>query len=215
MRESLHESRAEPNGESTAERPAKQPHPTDPRRWSDGTQRPGASGLATKHGAYAQGQRSPALLENLGNLDAFRSALEADQGGREELTTICNGYVGRLTEVEGLCRLLRADLMEHGIFTKKRRVRSTFAAFLTAVEKWDRLAQRLGMERRTRRVNQSPVEWLESLDTNREKEGNADETAPDADQQAERRPGADDVADHEADQQISAGGTGGPGASES
>src|SRR5437899_1185348 len=138
MRQSLPKSAAEPNHESAAERPSKQPHPTDPRRWSDGTQRPGAAGLATKHGAYATGQRPPELLEQLGDLDAFRSALELDHGGASELTTIRAGYIGRLTEVELLCRLLGADLVQRGIFTKKGRTRSTFAAFLAAVEKWDR-----------------------------------------------------------------------------
>src|SRR6185295_11019879 len=98
-------------------------------------------------GAYAAGHRPSELLERLGDLDAFRTALETDQGGREELATIRAGYVQRLTEAEALCRLLGADLLTRGILTKKGRTRSTFAAFLQAVAMWDRLAQRLGMER--------------------------------------------------------------------
>lgn len=150
MRETLRDSSPGPIGESPAPRPesAKQPHPTDPRRWADGTQRPGAVGLATKHGAYATGRRAPELAAVIGDLDGFRAALETDQGGRDDLPTIRAGYVQRLTEAEALCRLLGADLLARGIFTKRGRTRSTFAAFLQAVATWDRLAQRLGMERR-------------------------------------------------------------------
>src|SRR5947207_3209703 len=130
MRQTSRDSEPEPIGESAAERPEKQPHATDPRRWSDGTQRPGAVGLATKHGAYASGQRPPELAAIVGDLDGFRSALETDQGGRGELTTIRAGYIRRLTEAEALCRLLGADLLARGIFTKRGRTRSTFGAFL-------------------------------------------------------------------------------------
>ena len=138
------------------QQPAKQPHPTDPRRWSDGTVRPGAA-LHLTHGAYAEGPRRAQLADRLGDLAGFRAALESDHGGADTLTTIRAGYVRRLTEVEGLCRLLGSDLVTRGIFTAKGRVRNTFGAFVTAVEKWDRLAQRLGLERRTRDLNDMSI----------------------------------------------------------
>src|SRR5438093_5356692 len=132
MRQNPHDVKPEPIDEIRSEHPTRQPHPADPRRCADGTQRAGAPGLATKHGAYAAGRRPPELAALVADLDDFRTALEGDQGGRCELTAIRAGYIQRLTEVEALCRLLGADLRARGIFTKRGRVRSTFAAFLQA-----------------------------------------------------------------------------------
>src|SRR5688500_18596451 len=72
------------------QQPAKQPHPTDPRRWSDGTVRPGAA-LHLTHGAYAEGPRRAQLADRLGDLAGFRAALESDHGGADTLTTIRAG----------------------------------------------------------------------------------------------------------------------------
>lgn len=83
----------------------------------------------------------------------FRSGVETDQGGESELTTIGAGYVRRLSEVEAIVRLLGADLQQRGLFTKRGRVRSTYNAFLLAVDRWDRLAQRLGLERKQRPID--------------------------------------------------------------
>src|SRR5258708_4540609 len=118
MRERMQHSESDPIADSAADapKPAKQPHPTDPRRFADGTQRRDAPGLATKHGGYVRGQRPPELAAVVGDLDGFRAQLETDQGGRDELHTIRAGYVQRLTEVEALCRLLGADLRTRGIF---------------------------------------------------------------------------------------------------
>lgn len=91
---------------------------------------------------------------------AFYSALEADQGGAGELTTIGAGYVRRLTELETICRLLGADLQARGLFTRRGRVRSTYGAFLQAIDRWDRLAQRLGLTRKARQVP-TLTEYLE------------------------------------------------------
>lgn len=121
---------------------AKVPHPTHPNRWSDGTQRPGADGVARKH--------PKPDLRSIAGLDDFLAGIIADQGGDAELATIRRGYAEKLTSVEGLYRMLAADVVARGIFTKKGRTRSTFTALLAVIEKWDRLAQRLGMERRTK-----------------------------------------------------------------
>jgi hypothetical protein len=86
-------------------------------------------------------------------LAAFRAALMADQGGASELTAIRAGYVQRLSEVEACLRLLAEDLRTRGLMTKRGRVRSTYDKLLQTIDRWDRLAQRLGMERRTLQVS--------------------------------------------------------------
>lgn len=154
------------------ESPAERPEGHDPvtGRFTRGNQ------ARLTHGAYARGHRPPELLARLGDLDAFRASLEADQGGREELTTIRNGYITRIVEVEALCRLLGADIVERGIFTKRGRTRSTFSAFLQAVEKWDKLAHRLGLDRRERDVlDLTAAEWIQQQTDDDEHE------SPDAD----------------------------------
>jgi hypothetical protein len=170
MRQSLHDSEPEPIPESAAEAP-------QTGRDRRGRFAPG-NRVSLKHGAYVAGRRPPQLEAMVGDLDAFRAGLESDQGGQGELTAVRAGYVRRLGEVEALCRLLGADLMARGIFTRKGRTRSTFGAFLQAAGTWDRLAGRLGLDRRQRDVIESPREWLERIDGNQhehEPEGRADD----------------------------------------
>ena len=85
-------------------------------------------------------------------VDAFGAGLVADQGGASEVTTIGGGYVRKLRHLEGYCELLAADLKKHGITTKRGSVRSAFTAYLAAIDRWDRIAQRLGMARRAKPV---------------------------------------------------------------
>lgn len=85
-------------------------------------------------------------------LARFSSGLESDQGGASELTTVRRGYVRRLTELEGSIDLLAADLQQRGLMTARGRVRSTYTLLLQTIDRWDRIAQRLGLERRSHRV---------------------------------------------------------------
>jgi hypothetical protein len=80
----------------------------------------------------------------------FRSGIISDLGGSSELTTIVGGYIRRLCDVEVALRLLQNDLVTRGLFTPKGRVRSTYQRLLETIGTWDRLAQRLGTERKAR-----------------------------------------------------------------
>jgi hypothetical protein len=95
-----------------------------------------------------------------GQLDAFRAGLEDDQGGAAELTTIGSGYVRRLTQLEACLSLLIADLETRGLLTARGRVRNSYMLLLQSIDRWDKLAQRLGMTRRTKRLP-SLQEYLE------------------------------------------------------
>jgi hypothetical protein len=110
--------------------------------------------FARRHGvaayqAYGERALSPEFRAELAD---FRAGVEADQGGASELTTIGAGYVRRLVEVEGVLRLLMADFQQRGFLTHRGNVRSTYNAFMLAIDRWDRLAQRLGIDRRARPV---------------------------------------------------------------
>lgn len=88
-------------------------------------------------------------------LDAFRSDLESDRGGRSEMGAIESGYVRRLTQLEGVLELLGQDVATHGVMTQRGRPRAAYRAFLDTLATWDRLAQRLGLERKARRVSET------------------------------------------------------------
>ena len=130
----------------------KPPHDVYPDRSADGTVRAGNQ-VAQKSGIYSAAvKRGEVPTELRQTIDEFRAALISDQGGASELTTIQVGYLTRLCDVEVCCRLLQNDLVTRGVFTAKGRVRSTYDKFLATIDRWDRLAQRVGADRRARQI---------------------------------------------------------------
>ena len=53
----------------------------------------------------------------------------------------------------------KEHFIENGLTTKRGRVRSAYASYLSTLDRYIRLAQMIGLERRVRRA-QSPIEWL-------------------------------------------------------
>ena len=178
MREKTFDSAAEPIAKSAAERPetVKQPHPTDPRRWADGTQRPGVDSLARKHPKFAT--NTAAVQEWLREK---RAAIIADRGGPQALSTALESAAGELAFVLFVLDQWQAHFIQKGLTTKGGRVRSAYQSYLSTLDRYIRLAQMIGLERRARRT-QTPVEWLESLD-GKGPEAPDDENAPAADAQ--------------------------------
>ena len=106
---------------------------------------------ATRHGCTqcAQARGAVALPPDLRvTVDEFRNQVIRDRGGVESLTAIEAGYVRRLAELETVARLLATDIAARGLMTQKGRVRSTFSRWLEALDRWDRYAQRIGLENR-------------------------------------------------------------------
>ena len=83
---------------------------------------------------------------------AFRSAVYADLGGEEQLSTLAKSYVERLAELNTVANLLALDLAKRGILSPRGRVRSSLDQFMKCLDRWDKLAQRIGMERRPKRI---------------------------------------------------------------
>lgn len=100
--------------------------------------------------AFETTGRLPDVLRQ--TVEEFREAVLSDRGGSAELSTLEAAYVRRLSEAETVARLLAADLASRGLFTPKGRVRNTFQRWTEAVSLWDRLAQRVGVDRRARTV---------------------------------------------------------------
>lgn len=112
------------------------------------------NGAARRTGVRAFEERGAAALppDVRDALASFQAGVTADQGGPGELTTIGAAYVRRLVELEGCMDLLVADLRTRGLMTPRGRVRNSYTLLLQTIDRWDRLAQRLGMRRRERQV---------------------------------------------------------------
>jgi hypothetical protein len=100
--------------------------------------------------AFETTGRLPDVLRQ--TVEEFRESVIADRGGPSDLSTLEAAYVRRLSEAETVARLLAADLAARGLFTPKGRVRNTFQRWTEAVSLWDRLAQRVGVDRRAHPV---------------------------------------------------------------
>lgn len=134
-------------------------HAADTSRCASGHTLAGHAGPALKHGVWSlergRGAESlPPVVRD--TVDAFREQVIADRGGADSLTAIEGGYVRRLGELEAVVRLLAADLAQRGLTTPKGRVRGTFGRWLEALDRWDRFAQRVGVDRKARRID--PIE---------------------------------------------------------
>jgi hypothetical protein len=90
--------------------------------------------------------------ELLVEMTAFRENVIADRGGPSELSEIERGFIQRLVELETFCRLLAGNIQARGIVTRAGRVRTAYTLFLSTIDRWDRVAGRLGMARRAKRV---------------------------------------------------------------
>lgn len=83
----------------------------------------------------------------------------ADQGGLTELTALRANTIRRLVDLDIISRLLTRDIFEHGAITKTGRTRGAVLTLMAVIDRLDRLTGRLGLERRTRAVNDIDV-WL-------------------------------------------------------
>ena len=103
---------------------------------------------ARQHGTFAVHQ-PPELLEVV---DGFETELLSDLGGARVLSTLERSCVANLRALKMTLMLLAADIETRGLVTPHGGVRRSYAAFLAGVDRFDRLSQRLGMKRRTKRV---------------------------------------------------------------
>jgi len=105
-----------------------------------------ANQVARRTGVYATSQ--PVDIRGLaGDLVA---GVTADLGG--DLSTLQAAYVRRLGDVEVTLMLLTRDIADNGLLTPGGRVRDVYDRLLAGLATFDRLAQRLGTERKSRQV---------------------------------------------------------------
>ena len=110
---------------------------------------------ARRTGVYARIQ--PAKFRM--TADTLMSGVVQDLGGHSELSTLQRSYARKLGDLEITLRLLTSDIAQHGLMTPGGRVRGSYDKLLAGLATFDRYAQRLGLERRQKRVN-TPEQWL-------------------------------------------------------
>ena len=109
-----------------------------------------------KHGLYRHEQPAD-LVESV---DAFKANVVTDLGGEAEMSELEKSYVDKLGFLEVASRLLVSDLGRNGVILPGgRRPRESLDKLLSVIDRWDRLAQRLGMGRKTKPLPGSALEW--------------------------------------------------------
>lgn len=106
------------------------------------------------HGLYSfrdQGDRAiPADLRM--SADEMLAGILADKGGAENLTTLKRGYAQQARTFHVMMDLVGNELVRNGLTTKSGRVRSAVTKYLEIFDRFDKCAQRLGLEREARQV---------------------------------------------------------------
>lgn len=93
--------------------------------------------------------------------DQLKDAIVADLGGLPELSALEVSFVRKIADVEVMLGLLLADMAQRGILTPAgRKVRDVYPAFLAGIDRWDRLAQRVGLKRRAK-ATEGIREWAD------------------------------------------------------
>lgn len=130
---------------------------------TNGRFQPGNKAALT-HGAYAAGTRSAEVERIVGDLEAWQQQLVVDQGGEADLSTLRRSYLQRLVESEAVLRLIAANLHDKGVFSKGGRTRGAVNTYLRVLGSWDKLASRVGIDKRAKVVaTMTPLEWIESV----------------------------------------------------
>jgi hypothetical protein len=88
------------------------------------------------------------------DVDTFRDQLVADQGGLDDLTAVRAGLCRLLVDAEVGRRLLMVEVVKRGIDSKPGR--AAYDRLLNTIDRWLRVAQALGVERRAKHVD--PIE---------------------------------------------------------
>ena len=100
-------------------------------------------------GIYARSH--PPDLEQ--HRDDLVAGLTSDLGGESELSTLETSYVQKLGDIDTTIRLLTHDIAVNGLLTPGGRVRDVYDKLLAGLAAFDRYAQRVGLERRAKRVD--------------------------------------------------------------
>jgi hypothetical protein len=104
------------------------------------------------HGARAFERHGDAVVPADVRLSAddFLKGIIADKGGASNLSTFKREYAQRARDLRVMLDLILQELVRNGLTTKGGRVRSAVSKYLEIFDRFDKVAQRLGLERDAR-----------------------------------------------------------------
>src|SRR5690349_1199796 len=111
--------------------------------------------LALQHGGFSRQVEAGALPEQAEAVAAAaerRAAIVADLGGTDALSALALSQIDTFVRLEVVADFLWTRLQEAGPLTAKGRQRAALTAWLGVVDRLQRLANMLGLERKARRV---------------------------------------------------------------
>lgn len=127
------------------------PNPTC-RRWVRANQ--GARGLGLR------AHQHPVELRMVA--DDLMAGITVDRGGAADLTTLERSYIQKTGSLEICLHILVNDIATNGLLTPGGKVRDVYDKLLAGLDRFDRYAQRIGIERKAKRVDLARV--LSGLD---------------------------------------------------
>lgn len=133
----------------------KPPHAEYADRFADGTVRPGHPGPALKHGARSvlvAAGALPSQADAVALMQARQAAIVRDLGGDDVISALLGGQVERHVKLELVEATLWANLQAHGTLTGKGATRAAANLWLQVVDRIQKSAAAMGLERRARKV---------------------------------------------------------------
>jgi hypothetical protein len=91
--------------------------------------------------------------------DQLKDNIVSDLGGLENLSALEISYVRKIADTEVMLRLLLHSMVNGGVLTSGGKVRDVYPAFLAGIDRFDRLAQRIGLKRRQKDAGQALRDW--------------------------------------------------------
>jgi len=114
-----------------------------------------ANRVALRAGIYARYKPADLVM----TADQLEAGIVSDLGGVDGMSTLERSYVRKMRDLEITLRLLASDIARNSLLTPGGRVRDVYSAFLAGLDRFDRYAQRVGLERRQRPVS-SPLDYI-------------------------------------------------------
>jgi len=139
-----------------------------------------------EHGGYSMAVRQGLTPDAKASMATKRGQLLNDRGGTDECGQVEVDLIERYVELDQVARHLLGRLATEGFWTERGRMRAAFAAWLQVVDRWQRCAVILGLERRARDLStMSITDYLAQEQARRQAQqapqpaiGGADEVQP-------------------------------------
>ena len=126
------------------------------RRINPGWFRQGEPGPGLRHGgrsARVAAGLMPEQAEARAALEERQASIAASLGGPETLSPLALGHIDRHTRLEMVETYLFENVQRHGPLTGKGRTRAALSAWLQVVDRLQKSAMALGLERRQKPLN--------------------------------------------------------------